>query len=404
MKHALFFLTSLILFFAVQFVFPCTTAIVSGKYTSDGRPLLWKHRDSDFMQNKIMSFNDGKYTYIGLVNCADPAGKEVWAGCNSAGFAIMNAASYNLNPNDTTRLKDQEGILMKKALQQCASLKDFERLLDNRPKPMGIAANFGVIDAQGGAAYYETDNYSFKKIDANDPAVAPFGYLVRTNFSFSGIANSGYGFIRYQTAKALFYQAAAEHQLNAAYILQNIDRSLKHSLIRGDLQTRAGTLPANSECFVPFQDYIPRYSSCSTVVVQGVRSNELPQFTTMWTVLGFPLCSVAMPLWVNNTSRLPRLLRAAQNGKAPLCELALNLKKRCFPVTRGSGKKYLNLSAVWNKDNNGIWQQLRKLEGQIISMSRRKMKSWRQKGLKDKEIQKLYRRLEALILKKYAEL
>ena len=54
-------------------------------------------------------------------------------------------------------------------------------------------ANFGVIDAQGGAAYYETTNFSFTKIDANDPVVAPFGYLIRTNYSFTGTADDGYG-------------------------------------------------------------------------------------------------------------------------------------------------------------------------------------------------------------------
>ena len=31
----------------------CTSAVVSGKVTPDGRPLLWKNRDTDFMQNHI---------------------------------------------------------------------------------------------------------------------------------------------------------------------------------------------------------------------------------------------------------------------------------------------------------------------------------------------------------------
>ncbi len=39
----------------------CTTAIISGKFTPDGRPLLFKHRDTSFKQNKLMYFNDGKY-------------------------------------------------------------------------------------------------------------------------------------------------------------------------------------------------------------------------------------------------------------------------------------------------------------------------------------------------------
>ena len=82
------------------------------------------------------------------------------------GFAIMNSASYNLNLQDTSKLKDNEGFVMKKALQSCATLQDFEALLKSLPKPMGVNANFGVIDANGGAAYYETSNYTFIKFNA----------------------------------------------------------------------------------------------------------------------------------------------------------------------------------------------------------------------------------------------
>ena len=103
----------------------CTTVVISGKGTTDGRPIIYKNRDSGFVQNKLMTFNDGRFTYLGLVNSEDPVGKEIWAGVNSAGFAIMNSQSYNLNINDTTRLKDQEGVIMKEALRTCATLRGF---------------------------------------------------------------------------------------------------------------------------------------------------------------------------------------------------------------------------------------------------------------------------------------
>jgi hypothetical protein len=76
-------------------------------------------------------------------------------------------------------------------------------MLETLPKPLGVEANFGVIDANGGAAYYETANYKFEKFDANDPTVAPDGYLIRTNYSFSGEENKGLGYIRYATAADL---------------------------------------------------------------------------------------------------------------------------------------------------------------------------------------------------------
>ena len=108
----------------------CTSIIVSGKYTKDGRPLMWKNRDTWALNNKLMYFNDGKYKYIGLINSTDPVGKSVWIGYNETGFAIMNTNSYNLNdPDDKTKMAGLEGRLMKKALQTCRTVDDFENLI-----------------------------------------------------------------------------------------------------------------------------------------------------------------------------------------------------------------------------------------------------------------------------------
>jgi len=65
-----------------QSVWGCTTAIVSGKFTVDGRPLLFKQRDTPDLENKLMTFSDGKYPYIGLVNTKDTLGKAVFGGFN----------------------------------------------------------------------------------------------------------------------------------------------------------------------------------------------------------------------------------------------------------------------------------------------------------------------------------
>jgi hypothetical protein len=339
----------------------CTTAIVSGKYTVDGRPLLFKHRDTGFLQNKLMYFSDGKYDYIATVNSVDKEGNEVWAGFNSAGFAIMNSEAYNLNVGDTTQLKDQEGIFMKKALQKCATLSDFEIFLDQYVTPRGVRANFGVIDAGGGAAYYETGNFKWEKYDVNDPAQAPFGYLIRTNFAFGGIKDRGYGYIRYQNADNLFFQAAAENNLSFKFIIQEVTRCLKHSLTGMDLN-RSGS-PTG---FVSLEDYIPRYSSASTTVVQGVLPGECPELTTFWTVLGWQLCTVAIPVWLNSNKSIPEIMSADETGNAPICDMALQLKKYCYPVQRGSGKKYLKLTTLINSEKTGLLQKILPLENKII--------------------------------------
>lgn len=70
----------------------CTTAVVSGKYTRDGRPLLLKHRDTDTPDNKLMILAAGKYKALALVDSKDSNLENIWIGFNETGFAIMNSA------------------------------------------------------------------------------------------------------------------------------------------------------------------------------------------------------------------------------------------------------------------------------------------------------------------------
>jgi hypothetical protein len=197
------FLTALLwcYFLSLQQANGCTTAIISGKYTVDGRPILLKNRDTYDLENKLVVFSDGKYEYIGLVNSKDTSGKAVWGGFNKTGFSIINSDSYNLNLNDTIKEQINDGVIMKLALQTCTNLADFENLLNSLPKPLKTRSNFGVIDANGGAAYYETGNYSYTKFDVNNLHDAPFGYLIRTNFSYSGDRGYDVGLSRHWAAQ-----------------------------------------------------------------------------------------------------------------------------------------------------------------------------------------------------------
>lgn len=394
----------ILIIFTFNYSYPCTTAIVSGKYTKSGRPLLLKHRDSGFEQNRLMFFEDGKYNYLGLVNSEDVEGKEVWGGVNSEGFAIINSASYNLKPNsDTTSIADREGVVMKLALQQCATINDFKSLLESMNKPLGVEANFGVIDAQGGAAYFETDNFSFKIIDVNDKNIAPFGYVIRTNFSFNSEQTDGYGYIRFNTANQLFYNAAMENNLSVKFILQDVSRSLKHSLIGNDLKDNI-TFSKESSKLIPFQDYIPRHNSCATVLIEGVKPNESTELATLWTVLGFQLTSVAIPTWVEAGKELPKLLIADNSGNAPLCEKALELKRDLFPFKYGNGSRYIDISKVINKEKTGYLQILKPLENRILHKSFEQLNVWRSENeLPAEEAHNLYNWINKEVTKFYKD-
>jgi hypothetical protein len=398
-----YFLLMLSLLLTDLSVQACTSIIISGKYTPDGRPIMWKNRDTDTYQNAIKYFDDGKYNSMGLIDSDDPKGKSVWIGYNSAGFAIMNTASYNLIMKDSIELKDREGILMREALMQCASVLEFEIFLTHHKKPLGVEANFGVIDANGGAAYFEVDNFSFKKLDVNDAAIAPMGYIIHTNFSFTGNPNAGSGQIRYKTAEDLFYQAAQQNNLTVKFILQDVSRSLWHSLTKTDLKKSFSGNPSEQK-FVNFTDYIPRYFSSSSVAIQGVKPGENVDYTTMWTVLGFPLTSVVTPLWLCMGKDQPVLVMPDKNGIAPLCDKAIRLKLRLFPIAKSYGENYIDINALYNEAGTGILQKLKPIDDLILEETNKKLDLWRNNKDFKKEIPAFYKFLDDYITPQYLSL
>lgn len=142
---------------------PCTSAIISGSLTPDGKPILWKNRDTSASDNKVEYMapqHPGELAYVALFNSSDTRCEQAWIGVNECGFAVMNTASYNLKADDVPASDmDREGYVMAHALRHCRTVDDFADLLENLPKPLGVEANFGVVDAEGNGAYFECDNY-----------------------------------------------------------------------------------------------------------------------------------------------------------------------------------------------------------------------------------------------------
>jgi len=157
-----FLILSLACVLCAQLSEACTSAIVAASATADGRPILWKHRDTSASNNFLYRVEQpGKIGFVGLFNGADELNlDEAWMGMNDAGFAIMNTVAYNLPANEPDWI-DREGVVMSMALASCRTVDDFERLLKQLPRPMGVRTNFGVIDAEGNGAYFETDDYNY---------------------------------------------------------------------------------------------------------------------------------------------------------------------------------------------------------------------------------------------------
>lgn len=388
MKRVLSILAIFIL--AISYTQACTIAVISGKYTKDGRPLLWKNRDTWAINNKIMYFKDGKYQYMGLVNSRDSLGKSLWIGMNEKGFAIMNSNSYNLTIGDTAKHSGLEGRLIKYALANFSTVEEFQEYLDKMDKPTGLEGNFGVIDGNGGAAMFEVGFRSYAKFDANDPKVAPFGYVLRGNYSFTGsYGKESSGYIRYNTVNNLFYQAEASNNLDAQFVLQDVTRGLKHSLLKTDLYQEYRNIPEHTPTYTFFHDFIPRRLSASACVVQGVKKGEDPVLTTLWSAVGFPLTSIVIPTWIATKENFPEVLKSDKKlGDSPICHAALTLKKELFPIRWGkyASKYYMNINALVNADKTGIRQKIEPDENIIFEKTNLQIEHWRKEGVSKKEM------------------
>jgi hypothetical protein len=324
----------------------CTSAVVTGAATADGRPILWKNRDTDSLSNKVVLVREKPYDYLAVVNAGEPSGRIVWGGLNAAGFAIINTVAYNL-PGAAGGAADLEGHVMAAALRRCATADDFEEYLKaNLGGGLGCQTNFCVIDAQGGAAIFETHNQGYRRLEAGE---APQDYLLSTNFSRTGETDAGAGYCRFDRESALF-GAVPPGQLTHSFILQTAARDLGHALVRHPAPTEWRQLPADRPEWIHAERTIDRGATACAIVVHGVKPGEDPRYATLWIILGEPVCSIAVPLWVA-AGDTPAELSAG--AAAPIYAEARRLQEKLRPLKGADRREYVDLRRLDNRDGTG---------------------------------------------------
>ena len=93
------------------------------------------------------------------------------------------------------------------------------------------------------------------------------------------------------------------------------------------------------------------------------------------------------------------------NLHSPLCDAGMTLKRQLFPITRGSGPKYLNVARLLNSENTGIIQKLAPVEKEIFSKTAQIVAAMPPKGKQQKEmILEHYKWLDSYIIQSYREL
>ena len=108
------------------------------------------------------------------------------------------------------------------------------------------------------------------------------------------------------------------------------------------------------------------YSTASVILVQGVRPDESPLNTVSWTIIGWPLTTVAIPLVLTSSGKLPAIVTDDGTGHSWLNEKGLQLKQRVFSLESGNTTSYGDLSQLFNKQGTGILQQIQPVEKEVM--------------------------------------
>ncbi|MBL8730815.1 MAG: hypothetical protein JNN13_00410 [Planctomycetes bacterium] len=251
-----------------------TLGVAGRAATVDGRPLLWLVHEprADLV---VMALADGKLPYLALCEAAKL--DRAFGGVNQAGFGIVVTAVDDLPAGAAG---EDNGEFVKRALQSCALVAEFEALLRGSDAAgRRTRGNFAVIDAGGTAAVFEVGPKAFARYDAE----AQGGVMVRTNGTSAGGTT---GAERRARGEALLAGAAAK-PLTTRFLLQEFVRDVTplpgaapdHDAERDD----GGTLGSGA--------------AGAALVLQGVKGGEDARLSTLWALLGPPLATVAVPLW-----------------------------------------------------------------------------------------------------------
>ncbi|MEX0715651.1 MAG: peptidase C45 [Planctomycetaceae bacterium] len=351
----------------------CTTGVVSGKATVDGRPILWKNRDTAKRDNQVVLLQGAKFRYLGVVDAGSRG--SIWMGVNEAGFCIENSVVRDLPGGNKSG--PGNGPFMKRALATCATVEEFEELLEStNDNGRTTKSNFGVIDAQGGAAIFEASHQAYKKFDANDPETAPHGYVVRSNFSMTGPSGRSlengktpadiYSGDRYLRADALFAEAARDETSDFRYVVRNCCRDMAD----GDGEPYCRTVNGSADGLLPdainTAGTICRRSTVSAAVFHGVKPGENPLLTTMWVMLGDPAFSAAVPCWVGAEAVAEPLLGGRRSS---LCTLAIELRDA----------NYADKDNVETGRLTEIWERLWPVEDELFDETAEVLERWRRR-------------------------
>ncbi len=340
-------LLTILLLAGITYILGCTIGVANGDATTDGRPLMWKSRD--VAGNQVVKYyGDGEFRFVGVGSVGS---SYIWMGVNERGFAIGNALSTDLGR------PMGNGDLMLYCLPRCETLADFEAILDSTNiEGRDTYTNYAVIDGTGAAAMYECANTEYWKFDTEDTIN---GYIVRANFSINGGGSSGTE--RYNRSVAIMADLFANNDINYRSILQTHSRDFSDSdSLPYDIPFPAQCEPEKPWGYIPASVSISNPSNGSTAVFRGVLPDEPAELTVMWTLLGQPAGTIAVPIFPLGEPPI----EMNDDDSSLLCTRALEIRSHLYDCPGGSS--YIDTYKLRNDAETGIWDQVFPTEDQYF--------------------------------------
>ena len=297
----------------------CTSAIVTAQRSSEGVPLLWKHRDSSFSNTHVEHITGGKYAYTAIVPNKKGT-KSVFAGINETGFGIINTATKNLpafpieEHKACTRKEIGWSGLWNYALRNCATVDEYEEFLRNTKRRHKFGTNIAVADATGAVAYFEIGDLYYHRYDTTD---CKEGFDVRSNYSMAGIEEKrGASTRRYDI---IMKEMLAHEGKFTPQQLFNYSRSY-NSCAYGDIL-------ATDDEYVCSNHAVPRVATVGVFVL--VCDAKSPR---MLVTIGHSVPGLAIPVYVQAKHDIPECVK----GDAMLL-LANDFKAKAYHRIKGKG-------------------------------------------------------------------
>ena len=276
----------------------CTSAIVSVQRSSEGVPLLWKHRDNTKTFNtRVAHITGGKYAYTAVVPNGKRYATGAYAGINEKGFGVMTTATSNL-PESTVEEYEAckrprlQGGAMWNGLRECETIAEFEEMLKTTKRNRRSHSNFGVGDATGAVAYFEVWDLGYRRYDISESGND--GFDVRTNFSQAGNPKKkGSSKRRYD----LIIREMSKH-CGEFSPCDFIGYSRSYNSVKyGDVLSSDNSYTCNNHT-------VPRYSSVGSFVIVCDAKNP-----RMLVMNGHPVSSIAVPVYVKAKDEIPQCVK-----------------------------------------------------------------------------------------------